>query len=195
MIANVSSADTKWSSSTLSALEEQMERIIQRDFWTKYFNSDFRIFVPLMFFMFLSLFIVEGFQAIQDRYDLSKRMWLTNDDIEQLSSKSNEKISLGEIYQFQIKNLRYYDKNRFDWKSLLGWKVYAMLIPLVFIIIAFFYLMFRCYPVAIFNWGDMNEWYENISLKRKTIWQVMMIAVFVGLIVNIAASGFVGLLQ
>jgi hypothetical protein len=73
-------------------------------------------------------------------------------------------------------------------------KFYVVLIPLVFIIIAFFYLILRCYPVTVFNWGDVNEWYENICRKRKTVWEVIMVAVIGGLLVNIAASGFVGLL-
>jgi hypothetical protein len=120
IVVSVDSSDTRWSNSTLLALEEQVERTLQRDFWTKHCNSDFRFFLPLMLLM---LFIFVGhtsFTFLQGRYDLSERMWLAKDDVAQLLLKSDEKFSLLEVYKLQLKKLQYYDQSGLHWKLLLS---------------------------------------------------------------------------
>ncbi|HYV51787.1 MAG TPA: hypothetical protein VE971_00705 [Candidatus Eisenbacteria bacterium] len=192
IMIDIGSSDNKWADSTLLALEEQIERTLQRDVWTKYCNSDLRFVLPIIMLMSL---IGVGYAILQGWYDLSGRMWLTKENVARLLSEEGQNFNLVDIHRFQLKNLQYYDKNAWGWNSLLGWKFYVILIPVVFIIGAFFYLILRCYPVTVFNWGDMSDSYEKICRIRKTLWQVIMIAIIGGFIVNIAASGFVGMLQ
>jgi hypothetical protein len=189
------SPDITWSNSTLLALEEQIPRTFQRDFWSNYRHSHRAIPISIMLFFIFIIVITESVRTYQRQYDLSDRMWLTENEIAQLLSKTDEKFSPVEVYQFQLKNLRYYNQKGLSWKLLLSWKVDAILIPLIFVVFAFLYLLFRCYPMAVFNWGDMNEWYNNICRKRKVVWEFIAGAVILGLFVNIAASGIVGLLQ
>jgi hypothetical protein len=192
---SVQSPDITWANSTLLALEEQIERTFQRGFWSKVCHSTSRPFLFFLLLMALVYLVMGVFHIYQGQYDLSERMWLTKNEVAQLLSKTDEKFSPVEAYQFQLKNLQYYDQNALSWKSLLSWKTYVILIPSVIIIIVFLYLLFQCYPVAVFNWGDMSEWYNNICSKRKKMWDLITGTIIIGLFVNIAASVFVGWFQ
>ncbi len=52
------------------------------------------------------------------------------------------------------------------------------------------YLVFVCYPRAAFNWGEYGEHFENLKLRRKYIRNLVIGGVILGLVVNVAATGF-----
>src|SRR5262249_50991947 len=101
----IQSRDNTWTNSTFLALEGQIERTFQHGFWTKYRHSTIGIVLSMMLFFCLVSAVIEGVKMYKERYDLAGRMWLTENEVVQLLSKTDEISSSAEVYKLQLKNL------------------------------------------------------------------------------------------
>jgi len=57
--------------------------------------------------------------------------------------------------------------------------------PFLIMLTALGYLYLRCYPGAIFLWGDAEEWYTAILNKRKFIWSTIVVALILGIVLDL----------
>jgi hypothetical protein len=68
-------------------------------------------------------------------------------------------------------------------------------LPAVLAVCCFSYLMWRCYPGAVFLWGDAEHRYETILARRRVLWQIVMASVVVEVgsnLFGLALSSYVG---
>lgn len=132
---------------------------------------------------------------------IAETMWLSANDLRELETTLQGKPILtsqeaAEVLTRQIRNLAAGQKPRplpIAW--LLGWKALLVLSPVIIIGISFSHLAVKCYPRAVFAWGDFGEFYETLVSRRKTVWNVIIGALLVGMVSNLFVLGLSAFLQ
>jgi hypothetical protein len=127
-------------------------------------------------------------------------MWLSDHDLEQLRPLTEQMSPLtseqiGDIQRRQLRNIldgRDQSGSRLIMRILADWRFWLVLSPVVIIAFAVFYLFKTCYPSAVFLLGDMEEWYGKLLRRRSIIWQVIVIAMSVGILSNLFVFGLAG---
>jgi len=74
-----------------------------------------------------------------------------------------------------------------DWGHVFTWPKMCVALPLIVILGCISYLLARCYPKAVFMWGDCAEHYAALFERRRYLWN----AVIGALVFEILASMFV----
>ncbi len=123
-------------------------------------------------------------------------MYLTSKDIEELKplvqdGKSLNPIQHAEVVTRQIRNIiSRQDESALSalLNSISDWRFSAILLPIL-VLIGSILVLARSYPSAVFLWGDAEEWYRNILNRRAWVWNVIIGALLVGLVGNIAIFG------
>ncbi len=59
--------------------------------------------------------------------------------------------------------------------------------PFAIILVALAYLYLRCYPRAVFLWGDAEDWYASILNKRKLVWSTIVLTLLLGIVLDLFA--------
>lgn len=94
-------------------------------------------------------------------------MWLTQADIKELLAKEPP-ATPDDLLQRQLKNVQYQQSQpTLSW--LYDWRVYAAGSPLILVLACVLYLYFACYPVTVYNWGDMGEHFATLLNRRKLL--------------------------
>lgn len=186
----VESEEPKWAADTFSAIEEQVERMIQTSPLAKLRSS----LLAEVFLPFIALVLLLGIAAFALRSNrMSEHMWLSQDDIRQLSQTSNSPPQGLELYQNitkrQMRNLTSEQAEGFIPSKYRDWRILVIAIPILVAIGAIAYLYSACYPTAVFAWGDAEDWYDGIVQKRKTIWSILIGSLAIGVIGNLFVFG------
>ncbi len=128
-------------------------------------------------------------------------MWLTDADIHKLATAvdANKTLTEEQVREFvtmQVRNMADYigesvrdrqpppTPNR----SRSTWEVVLLFGPLV-LLMATALLLVRCYPNALFLWGDAVGRYENLKQTRSFLWSALIGTAFVGLLTNAFKAG------
>jgi len=202
----VRSSNTKWAMDTMSVAEEQVERTLQNEIMGKLLRHTAQ-------FISISVMVLAMATAIFLLPDTPNRaqspavntMWLTNSDLNELSvilqnpgNLSNEKAT--EILTRQIRNIIAQQKEAEQGKRgssvsiFKDWRWLFIIAPILLIIASFVYVT-RCYPPAVFLWGDAESWHQSLINKRKTVWSLIIGAMLIGIISNLFVFGLGGLLR
>ena len=188
----VYSDDTAWASITQSVIEEQVERTLKQSWIYKVAGSEtqvsfasFGLPIIVLLFGFLIFFAPPPAK-------LYKSMWLTKADIEELNrtfAKSakitNEQIV--EITKRQITNIK--KREGGSLKRLPDFRILSLALPIIVLYGSFVYLIRKCYPTAVFLWGDVEKMYSNIEAKQKLVWSVLIGSMIVGIISSFFVFG------
>lgn len=184
------STDSKWTNNFNALLVEQIERTFQKSWFSKIsLKSPFEFLI--IFISFALLIAMPFLISMDSKVKSSQQMWLTDNNLAQIS-KSEKPIDPTEVLNMQIKNIHDFNTNSKS-KWLKDWRFYAAILPLIIVLACFAYLLLRCYPKTVFNWGDMGEHYETLLGQRKMLWSAIIFGVFVGLLANLAVYGLVDL--
>ncbi|MFL6283088.1 MAG: hypothetical protein ACJ74Q_08080 [Pyrinomonadaceae bacterium] len=207
----IESQNTKWAMDTMSVAEEQVERTLQRGFMYKIRRLDIPILIALLAVLFsiglplvLSLFSRSGDSTEQPLTTSSpmNTMWLTESDLKELEAKLRDNQALtndqaADVLTRQLKNILAEQKSK-EQKARLSsasvfrdWRLLLLISPIIIILIAFIYLT-RCYPPAVFLWGDAEEWYQILVNRRRNIWSLIIGAMLIGIISNLFVFGLSG---
>ncbi len=68
----------------------------------------------------------------------------------------------------------------------------AIFLPALILLGLVWYLLSRCYPKAVFAWGDMEAVHEALVSKRRNIWTGVILAFFVSIVASIFVLGLSG---
>jgi hypothetical protein len=182
--------DTSWVNDSVSAVEEQVERTLQKSFFHRlsYRDTPITILISLLALL-ISLPLGIALSSITPT-KLTNRMWLTPADLDRLEQTTSQgKLTpeqAAEVLTYQIRNIVQASKER---SSLLArlthWRTILATAPFLVMLGAIGYLYLKCYPHAVFLWGDAEEWYSNIQSRRSAIWTTLVIAFAVGVLANL----------
>ncbi len=185
----VSDNDSRWVSETFSRVEEQIERCLKKDFMNQLAASHLtsQLALPLLsliLLVFTTVFMVE-------ETDLRNHMWLTNADMKEISSELETSTTLSQeqyltIVTRQLKNI-ILQRNAAQYKST--WPAVFVVIPILLAIGVFIYLITKCYPSAVFLWGDREEWYKTLEKRRNVLWNTVLGGFMVGILAGLFLSG------
>jgi hypothetical protein len=78
---------------------------------------------------------------------------------------------------------------RFWQRATSDWTFSFVIIPPLIIVIAFIYMLYFCYPNAVYLWGDGQERYESLEGRRKAIWTMVIASILIGVIANLFVLG------
>jgi hypothetical protein len=124
-------------------------------------------------------------------------MWLTSANLKVLqatlaheSALSSDEIA--RIWTYQIRNVLASQASN---APLWNWRLMLVLLPVLIISASLIYLITTCYPMAVFDWGDAKEWYEQLFNRRQQVWYVVIFGLLIGLVVNMGVFGLEGLIQ
>lgn len=130
-------------------------------------------------------------------------MWLTPSDLAEIQpivqdAKTLAPEQAADILARQLRNLIAKEAaptiSIFSpFSVILDWRVAVILLPAVIAIGSFFALV-PCYPRAVFLWGDAKDWYQRIVVRRKWIWNVVVVTLLIGIIANLVVFALSSLL-
>lgn len=209
----VTSEDDRWSRDILGKMKTHLRRASKRS--SLYTNiSEFAAYRRLihifmmLYILMIGVLISMSFSKYMTRSDHPSvyNMWLSVDDVNQIedefrkikNSAPRDEISilnsqelLLSIYHKQILNMSAF-RNSGGVIRIIGmneWSFWTIMLPWLALMSAVYYLLSHCYPGAVFDWGDHKEVYDEIEKRRSQVWWGIIIAMLVGLLVNVATIG------
>lgn len=72
---------------------------------------------------------------------------------------------------------------------LTNWKIYCIIIPILLLVGILFYIFSYCYWMYAFIWGDMEDDYKKMTDKRKTLWNILIGSLILGILSNLFVFG------
>jgi hypothetical protein len=171
----------------MGALEEQLERVIPRD-WAYFVNRQSGPLLALLvmavllggLFLTLSLGRTGGLMLPESR--IEELITLSNSaksDVEKIDftfrylSATLEKDTISETLKRLVKDYRTY---------LIG-------LPVIVGILSAIVAIFWFYPSNVFAWGDCGESYERTVERRKLLWYAVVLALVIGVLSNLFVLG------
>ena len=64
-------------------------------------------------------------------------------------------------------------------------RTFFMTLPVVIVGSVFLYLIWACYPFAVFAWGDREREYQELLTRRRSLWTVVIAATTLGIVSNL----------
>ena len=178
-----------WASSTLSELEEQVERT------RLHYIQPILTLVGLLIAALLVL--ASQFIAIQPRAeDVVRGMWLHDSDLERVDQilsqdRTITEEEMREIATRQLRNIREDQRPKQLPQKGRTRQIVSLAIPLVTILACGLILLLTCYPRAVFLWGDEVERHSKTLYRRKALWTIIIGVMLIGLLSNILIVGVV----
>ena len=197
--ASVHSANQQWALATMAKIEEQLERVLQRDVIPRLLNK--RMFWPLtglvtMMALWLSMFaVVLGTTGSGSSPQIS-RMWLSDKDLQDFEPLigQNRILTQEQVAQLltrQLRNLVDKEKSGSRGPQWSAFRIASLVIPVGLIASSLLYMALTCYPLAVFLWGDREELHRSLVTRRRAIWSLIIVSMGVGVLANLFAYGVV----
>jgi hypothetical protein len=185
----VRSDNAAWSDRALSEVEEQVER-------TSLNEAPHRVALSILalsvFFFLLFLFVssVASFNSVNGDADI---MWLHSHDADRIQQilKQNRTVSDEEMREINTMQLRNVLQDSQGSKPS-GWTRQKTFVgvPLLIVLGCVVFLSLKCYPSAVFLWGDELERYNKMIQTRRNIWNIIIGITVVGVFSNVLYMGF-----
>jgi len=182
-----------WASSTLSELEEQVERT------RLYHIPQILTLAGLLFGALVGvlLLLASQFIAIQPSDENAiRRMWLHDSDLDRVDQilSQGRTITEGEMREIatrQLRNIREDQRPKQLPQKGRARQIVSLVIPLVIVLACGLALLLTCYPRAVFLWGDEVERHSKTLHRRKTLWAIIIGVMLIGLLSNLLTAGVV----
>jgi hypothetical protein len=190
VIVSVRSGDAGWSDRALSEVEEQVERTSLQDVPHRVALSVLAVSVAVVLLLMLAFSVRSGRPAI----DSAGAMWLRTSDLDRVEQilKQGRTITDEEIREINTMQLRNVLEEQRSKPDFSGWSRQKTFIgvPLLAVLACAFYLACRCYPSAVFLWGDEVERYNRMLQTRRILWGII-IALTTGVVSKFLYMGLV----
>lgn len=188
VIASVRSDDAGWSDRALSEVEEQVERTSLQDVPQRIALAVLGASVSI-FLLLLLLSSIATWNAVNGDAD---KMWLRLRDIDRIEQilKQDRTITDEEMREIATRQLRnVLEGNRKSQPS--GWTRQKTFMggPLIIVLACAGYLLFACYPTAVFLWGDEIERYNKMLQTRRIVWGIIISLAIVGVFSKLLVMG------
>jgi hypothetical protein len=183
---SVRSDDGVWASATLSAVEEQVERT-----WLARTQPVLILIVmaALLIFVLLSWLLsisLPGQTTFERQANLSS-LWLQGPDLDRVEQLVAQQRTLtdDELREIATRQLRNFVRAERPPQSTSqkSWQTWWFIIfPMVVVLGCVIFLLVKCYPTAVFLWGDEEGRFATAMRQRKVLWGVIGGVVGVGLL-------------
>jgi hypothetical protein len=189
---SVSSKNESWATGTLSAVEEQLERMWQN--YVPQILSLTGLAVGCLLLLLLSILPAQESDPVLP-------LWLNNADLKRVEALvSGGRIvddkELREVFSRQLRNLVTSERRRHTPVKVSARQLLGVGIPLALVIPCVFILLFSCYPAAVFPWGDAEVWYKNVLRRRRNLWTFILSVLVIGVLSNLLygalSASFIG---
>jgi hypothetical protein len=180
--------DPKWAAETFATIEEQVERSFKKGFMYTVSSQRVALLAALLSACITLLVLVNTPGPARD---LATTMWLTKADIIEIATDLEKSSTTSQEQQLvilkrQLSNVR----QTLEKPPLrLTWPILLFVAPLLIIVVAFIYLVKRCYPPTVFLWGDTEEWYQNILRHRSYVWNTILASTAVSILSGLFVLG------
>jgi hypothetical protein len=183
-----------WANRTLSEVEEQVERTLQRP-------PQFLITMVVVLAVSFVVGIVSQFGNIRSEPrtdDILRAMWLNDRDIERLEQivEQNRTITdeeLREIVTRQLRNVLEDEKPKPRARPAGIRQAIFVLLPLG-ILLGCSIVLLNSYPGSVFKWGDEIERHAAIVQRRNAIWNIFIGIFIIGAVANLLSTKLVSLI-
>lgn len=187
---SVRSDDAGWSARALSEVEEQVERTSLEDGLS-------RIVLVCLFvgvLGVLAFLLLSSFTSLNSGFRDADAMWLRVRDVDRVEQilKQERTITDEEMREITTRQLRniieaYRQSQPSGWtrqKAYIG-------VPLLAVLGCVVYLLGRCYPTAVFLWGDEAERYAKMLQTRRIVWGFVIGGIGFGVLSKFLFAGVV----
>lgn len=186
--------DFIWINELSAEIEEQIERAIPNDLIYRQLSKDsarlFTAMLPVLFFTVLlsitSLIMTKSTKAILLPTEKIKEF---QSKISQVKERDIEQ-KIDFIYQLAVSAVNYQEQTPFS--IIKDFKLYLVIGPILLIFALLYYLLKYCYPMYVFEWGDVSIAYSNLMNRKKNIWNIIFGSFILGTIVNLFVFGISG---
>jgi hypothetical protein len=191
VIISVRSDDAGWSDRALSEVEEQVERTSLQDGPTRVV-----LFVLVLGMLGLLMFLLlSSFTSMNSSLQVADGMWLRVRDLNRVEQilKPDRTITdeeMREINTMQLRNILQANKESQP-SGLTKQKVFIGA-PLLVVLACAVYLALRCYPSAVFLWGDEEARHKRMLNTRQTLWNIIIGGIAVSVLSKLLYTGLVG---
>lgn len=180
--------DSKWGNELTSILDEQIERTIQDSLMYRLSRQKWILLIAVLAFV---LVVKLGFELFSS--STIQFVPLESKEIDELEILLNDTTMTGtekasEIVIMYAKKLveKGNEKQATFFQSLFdSWTSIFFVLPILIILISFIYMIFYCYPNAVYLWGDAKEWHKKLVNRRKTVWSVIIFSMIIGVLSNL----------
>jgi hypothetical protein len=188
--------EVRWVSTLGAELEEQVERMLQHGpIYALLQSQAFRklfsmVLIPALVaaaFLFLFVDPSEPARAVQDQREM----------LEQARQAAAIDQKIDALIDFHLNTLRNSTDTVVSRLRLPKWDVKMLFeaaplliaaAPLLIAALLSAYLVMRCYPTAIFAWGDTGDHYASMLVRRRTIWNIIFVAIGLSILVRLSAT-------
>lgn len=177
---DVTSDSASWTQIAIAEIEEQLERIRQPS-WPQLVGPIFlhSSYLVLMLFM-LGMLISVPFES-RSQMDVAKR-----EILEAPSPSHEDKIDA----LYRLAQLQAFDKSA----PAVGFTFSAATILLTLVAVALavilWYIVRYCYPNAVFLWGDVVQYYQEVVERRRLLWSLIFGGLALGVVSSLVATIF-----
>lgn len=184
----VADSNPKLAAETFATIEEQVERSFKNGFMYSLSSHFPLLILPILsVFAFLLLFTL----LLMPQGTRSTTMWLTKAEIDEIAIDLEKPSAIPQEQQLailkrQLNNVR---KSLETPRLRLTWPMIGVGVPVLIVIVAFIYLVKRCYPPTVFLWGDAEEWYQNILTHRSFVWNTILASTAVSILSGLFLMG------
>ena len=189
VIVSVRSDDAGWSDRALSEVEEQVERTSLQD-------VPHRVALVVLFWsvtLVLGSLVLSSLASGRPAIDAAGAMWLRTPDLDHVEQilKQSRTITDEEMRQINTMQLRNLLEQQRPKPVFTGWNRQKTFVggPLLIVLACAVYLVWKCYPSAVFLWGDEVERYHKLLQTRRIVWGIIISLTVVGVFSKLLVMG------
>jgi hypothetical protein len=191
VVVSVRSNDAGWSDRALSEVEEQVERTSLQDSPQRGALILLAASMAIILLLMLAFSLGSGRLAI----DFAGAMWLRTPDLDRVEQilKQGRTITDEEMREINTIQLRNLVEEQRPKPAFSGWTKQKTFVggPLLIVLACAVYLLCRCYPSAVFLWGDEVERYNKMLQSRRVVWNIIIGVTIVGVLSKVLYTGLV----
>jgi hypothetical protein len=188
---SVRSDNAGWSDRALSEVEEQVERTSLQDFPAR---ATLVLLTGLVSIVIL-LMLLFSLSSSRSAIDSAGAMWLRAPDLDHVEQilKQGRTITDEEMRQINTMQLHNLLEEQRQKPAFSGWSRQKTFVggPLMIVLACAVYLGLRCYPSAVFLWGDEVERYNKMLQTRRIVWGLLIGGIFFGVLSKFLCTGLV----
>lgn len=189
--------DFIWLNETVAEIEEQIDRVIPKDFAYRLkprkglFDVEIIVALLAMLLTIVLILMIDLSEISPSPLSLSKES--IEELVELSASVQSDEDKTDFLYRYLAATLEKRGESQFSAAALLSdVRFYAVSLPVLLIIGLVVYLVACCYPRFGFVWGDWEDHYKKIVERRKAIWNAIVLALVVGIIGDLLVFGLIG---
>jgi hypothetical protein len=186
---SVRSDDNAWATRTLSEVEEQVERT-----WIHHSRPIGSLIVLIVLIPVVLLLLT--FPLIPLRFADAPgppTLWLRSSDVDRIEAMLRDGPTLTdehlrEIATMQLRNVLGLPRPPRSIPANQATRTLFLAVPLI-VVFGCVLVLVKCYPSAVFLWGDEVERYSNTLQRRKVIWNIIIGVTVVGVLSKLFFEG------